>query len=87
MSYYSIEDYWQEENEYLDSLPPHYTLVYKGYLFEGDSDEGYNRFSTDSWDNVISIFNAYSAEQRNEMDMSIDDNIYGVSLDADGAWW
>ena len=87
MAYYeTIEDYWAEENEYLDSLPPRYTVCWTGYLYEGDDDD-FNTLSTDSWDDAISIYNSLSVEERKDVGMYIRDNHYDVTLSSEGDWW
>ena len=52
-------DYWEEENEYLDSLPVRYSVWYEGYFFEGDT-EKFNVFETDSRDKAMDIYNYVS---------------------------
>lgn len=55
-----------------------YTVWYKGYLFEGDTD-GYNEHGYDKFEDAIALYHAYG-------DMiHIKDNEYGVSFDC-GEW-
>ena len=58
-----------------------YTISYKGYIFEGDSD-GWNSRDEDSWEKAISVYDAYADE---ENDMYITDNEYGVTFHR-GEW-
>ena len=55
-----------------------YTVVYKGHLFDGDTD-GWNTFNTDNWDEAIGMYHAYA----NYTEMYIKDNEYGVTFDGD----
>lgn len=48
-------DYWEEENEYFDSLPVRYTVRYKGAIYEGDAD-GVNVFETDNYENAMNLY-------------------------------
>ena len=55
-----------------------YTVWYKGYLFEGDTD-GYNEHGYDKFEDAIALYHAYG-------DMiHIKDNEYGVSFEY-GEW-
>lgn len=55
-----------------------YTVWYKGYLFDGDTD-GYNEHGYDKFEDAITLYDAYG-------DMiHIKDNEYGVSFDY-GEW-
>ena len=55
-----------------------YTVWYKGYLFEGDTD-GYNEHGYDKLEDAIALYNDYG-------DMiHIKDNEYGISFDY-GEW-
>ena len=55
-----------------------YTVLYEGYLFEGDAD-GYNEHGYDKFEYAIALYHAYG-------DMvHIKDNEYGVSFDY-GEW-
>lgn len=58
---------------------PKYTVVYEGFLFEGDTD-GLNRHDTDSHDEAFGIANAYPDI------VYVDDNEYGVTWH-NGEWY
>lgn len=45
-----------EESE---PYPVRYTVMYEGYLFEGDKADGLNMHDYDNWDEVESLINAY----------------------------
>ena len=57
-----------------------YTIAYKGHLFEGDKENGYNQHNYDKWEDAKAIYDAYP-----EMNISIRDNEYGVVFE-DGDW-
>lgn len=59
-----------------------YSVVYKGYLFDGDNVDGYNTYGTDSWDDAISLYYRYHSDG---MDIYIRHNEYGVTFE-DGEW-
>ena len=50
-----------------------YTVVYKGYLFEGDNPFGWNRIECE-WPEAISIFNFYGAYPDLEMEIIHEDS-------------
>ena len=56
-----------------------YSIRYEGVLFEGDK-EGYNERTTDSWDEAITIYDAYPDI------VSIHDNQYDCTF-ANGEWY
>lgn len=56
-----------------------YTVVYEGFLFEGDTD-GLNRHDTDSHDEAFGIADAYPDI------VYVDDNEYGVTYH-NGEWY
>ena len=58
----------------------HYTVRYKGYIFQGDTD-GWNSFNTDKWEDAIEFYHAYN----NTTEVSIKDNEYDVVFE-DGEW-
>lgn len=39
--------------------PPRYTVVYKGSLFYGDNDDGWNFHDYDHWEDVQNLINTY----------------------------
>lgn len=51
----TLEEYWEEQNSYYDSLPVHYSVWWDGYVFDGDSDE-YNHMNTESYDEAMRLF-------------------------------
>lgn len=56
-----------------------YTIFYKGFIFEGDTD-GYNSHRYDTWEDAYSVYQAYP-------DMvSIKDNEYDVTF-SNGDWY
>ena len=55
-----------------------YTIWYKGYLFDGDTD-GYNEHDCDKWEDAISLYHFYGDI------IHIKDNEYGVNFD-NGEW-
>lgn len=57
-----------------------YTVMYEGYLFDGDAEEGLNMFDTDSWQEVSELINAYGDL------INVRDNEYDV-LWANGEWY
>lgn len=59
-----------------------YTLVYKGYLFEGDNPFGWNFHDYRNWNEVVSIFNFYSVYDDLEMEII---NEYGIHFN--GEWY
>lgn len=59
--------------------PSRYTVVYDGYLFEGDKETN-NRHDTDDWDWVCSLIDAYGDV------IVVEDNYYGVTF-AKGEWY
>lgn len=63
-----------EEYEQLEQ----YSVCYKGYLFDGDSD-GYNVHGYDRWEDAKNIYDAYPDI------VSIKDNEYGITF-AHGEW-
>lgn len=67
-------------NEPYDEQTEKYTVHYKGYIFDGDTNE-WNSFSTDKWEDAIEFYNAYS----NDTEVCIKDNEYGVTF-ANGDW-
>lgn len=60
-----------------------YTLVYRGYLFEGDS-AGWNFHDYADWGEIISIYDFY-ADAYPDLEMAIRHNEYGVTLQ-NGEW-
>lgn len=61
-----------------------YTLGYFGHIFDGDANDVYNFHDYDSWDEVHSVYAAYSVYP--ELDIHIKDNEYGVTL-SNGEWY
>ena len=59
-----------------------YTIAYEGALFEGDSD-GYNEHYTDSWNECVSLLNAYGDDVR----IRIYDNKYNAVYDSLEKMW
>ena len=59
-----------------------YTITYEGALFEGDSD-GYNEHYTDSWNECVSLLNAYGDDVR----IRIYDNKYNAVYDSLEKMW
>ena len=55
-----------------------YSIIYEGYLFEGDS-KGMNRHDFERFDDALEIYHHYGDI------IQIDDNYYGVSL-IGGEW-
>ena len=55
-----------------------YSVCYKGYIFEGDTD-GYNEHGYDRWEDAMAIYNAYAGI------ISIHDNEYDVTF-SNGVW-
>lgn len=55
-----------------------WTVVYEGFLFEGDSD-GFNRVDYDRFEDAVSLYNAY----RHDTYIIIKDNEYDVTLEND----
>ena len=76
IGYYN-DIFGNEINEY--EQIERYTVMYKGFLFEGDSD-GYNKHNFDRWEDAYTIYQAYPDI------VSIRDNEYGVTLE-DGEWY
>lgn len=55
-----------------------YTVWYKGYLFDGDTN-GYNKHNYDKWEDAIALYHTYG-------DMiHIKDNLYDVTFEY-GDW-
>ena len=79
--YGDLETLWDEENEYIDSLPCHYSVVYDGDVFEGDK-KTMNVFETESYDEAMQMYRYVSQWDENAV---LKDNIYGVSFH-DGEW-
>lgn len=61
-----------------------YTLIYKGYLFEGDNPFGYNFHDYADWGEIISIYDFY-VDAYPDLEMAIRHNEYGVTLQ-NGEW-
>lgn len=59
-----------------------YTITYKGFIFEGDEENGWNSRETNDWAYAISIYDNYADE---ENEMYITDNEYGVTF-SNGVW-
>lgn len=79
------EDYYEYDNDEEDNFykKPRYTLIYKGYIFDGDNVNGWNSHDYDDWDEVISVYNTY---KNDGIDMYIDHNEYGVTFH-NGEWY
>lgn len=60
-----------------------YTLIYKGYLFEGDNAFGWNFHDYADWGEVAAIYNFYGVYS--DLSMEIRDNEYGVNFN--GEWY
>ena len=56
-----------------------YTVIYDGYLFEGDS-TGTNRMDTDHWEDVQGMINAYGEW------ITVKDNEYDLTWEK-GEWF
>ena len=56
-----------------------YTVIYEGYLFDGDND-GLNFHDMDDWNEVHSLMVAYPD------DITVHDNEYGVAW-SKGEWY
>lgn len=54
-----------------------YSLIYEGYIFEGDS-EGFNERGIDSWEEALLLYYAYP-------NITIHDNKYGCTF-SKGEW-
>ena len=74
--YGDLENAWEEENDYIDSLPCHYSVVYDGEVFEGDK-KTMNVFNTESYDKAMEMYRYVSQW---DADAVIKDNMYGVSF-------
>lgn len=73
-------DDYEEFDDYDERYAPvaRYTVIYDGYLFDGDSD-GVNMHHYDDFKSCIELYYAYG-------DMiEIEDNIYGVTF-SHGSW-
>ena len=55
-----------------------YTICYKGYIFVGDKEDGYNEHGYDKWEDAKEVYDAYPGM------VIIRDNEYGVVYD--GEW-
>ena len=77
-----MDDYYDEMNEYFDSLPIHYSVTYFGAIYDGDSDS-YNKYETESFDDAMRIYRDVVQYDKNAY---LDDNIYGVTF-RDGEWF
>ena len=75
----TLEEYWDEQNAYIDSLPIQYSVYWKGYVYYGDSDD-YNHMDTDSYDEAIRLFDSFIAMGYNDTDFWLQDNQYDYTM-------
>lgn len=63
MGYYSMEDYWEEQNEYYDSLPVHYSVFHKGAYYYGEEgeDQWFENQHENRRDAIDELFGLYGA--------------------------
>lgn len=77
-----MDEYYDEMNEYFDSMPLKYSVVYSGAYYCGDSDS-YNCFDTDSFDKAMEV---YRDVCQYDEEACIKDNYYGVTF-SHGEWY
>lgn len=77
-----MDEYYEEMNEYLDSLPIRYSVTYYGVVFSDDEDS-YNTIKTENYKEAMDLYNFVSQYDENAY---LDDNYYGVTF-SHGEWY
>lgn len=77
-----MDEYYEEMNDYLDSLPIRYSVTYYGAIFSDDEDS-YNTFKTENYKEAMDLYNFVSQYDKNAY---LDDNYYGVTF-SHGEWY
>lgn len=77
-----MDEYYEEMNDYLDSLPIRYSVTYYGAIFYDDEDS-YNTVKTESYNEAIELYKFVSQYDENAY---LEDNYYGVTL-SHGEWY
>ena len=76
------DEYYEEMNDYLDSLPIRYSVTYYGVVFSDDEDS-YNTIKTENYKEAMDLYNFVSQYDENAY---LDDNYYGVTF-SHGEWY
>lgn len=77
-----MDEYYEEMNDYLDSLPIRYSVTYYGVVFSDDEDS-YNTIKTENYKEAMDLYNFVSQYDENAY---LDDNYYGVTF-SHGEWY